>query len=349
MYSLTLVVALVVVAGLVFRTFIILPLQPFNGPLRDFDGHLRETSLRLETHIRNVASRPHNLDHYPALEDAARYIETTLVSFGAQPVSDPFDVNGRSVRNIEVIFKPRQQQSQQPQPQQHQGTAPLNASQSSTGTLVIGAHYDSAGDSPGSNDNGTGVAALLELARDLSQNSSELTTTVRLVFFVNEEHPYGKTDDMGSLRHARKMRDTGEPIMGMIALETLGYFSETPGSQRLPPPFNWIYPDRGNFVAFIGLPGARTFLAKALREFRTLQAFASTGTIAPGWIKGADLSDHWAYHREGFPALMITDTAPYRNPFYHQVWDLPDTVDYQSLARITDALCTMTRRLAGGV
>ena len=172
-----------------------------------------------------------------------------------------------------------------------------------------------------------------------------LSRRLRLVFFVNEEQPYGKTDDMGSLRHARLLTDKNERVDGMIALETLGYFSEKPGSQRLPFPFNLVYPDTGNFAAFIGLPGARRFLAQALRQFRATDAFPSTGTIVPAFVEGADHSDHWAYHKLGYPALMVTDTAPYRNPFYHQKYDLPDCVDYVSLARITNGLEGMIRRL----
>ncbi|MGE0856994.1 MAG: M28 family peptidase, partial [Hyphomicrobiaceae bacterium] len=169
---------------------------------------------------------------------------------------------------------------------------------------------------------------------------------VRLVFFVNEERPYGKTDDMGSLRHARALQQCGEHVAGMIALETLGYFSDAPGSQRFPFPFTWVYPDVGNFVAFVGLPRARRLVHRSLAAFRATQAFASIGGIAPGFVHGIDLSDHWAYDQCGFPALMVTDTAPFRNPNYHQRHDLPETVDYDSLARITVGLARMIETIA---
>ena len=286
----------------------------------------RATALSLERHVRAVASEPHNLDHPQALEASARYIENTLFDFGLKPERQVFAVNGVEVRNIEINWG-------------------LTSQNSGAATLVIGAHYDSADDSPGANDNGTGVAALLEIARTLATAPPKCARPLRLVFFVNEEAPYGKTADMGALHHAEKLKARGERVLGMIALETLGYFSNTPGSQKLPFPFNWIYPTRGNFVAFVGLPGSRAILQRAVKVFRNVCAFPSTGTIAPGAIEGADLSDHWAYHHVGFPALMITDTAPYRNPFYHQRHDTPDTVDYASLARITKGVERMVREL----
>ena len=286
----------------------------------------RATALSLERHVRAVASEPHNLDHPQALEASARYIENTLFDFGLKPERQVFAVNGVEVRNIEVNWG-------------------LTSQNLDAATLVIGAHYDSADDSPGANDNGTGVAALLEIARTLATAPPKCARPLRLVFFVNEEAPYGKTADMGALHHAEKLKARGERVLGMIALETLGYFSNTPGSQKLPFPFNWIYPTRGNFVAFVGLPGSRAILQRAVKVFRNVCAFPSTGTIAPGAIEGADLSDHWAYHHVGFPALMITDTAPYRNPFYHQRHDTPDTVDYASLARITTGVERMVREL----
>ena len=318
--------AIACVVVVIARRQLVLPLisgDHVQPPLTDEE---RATALDLERHIRAVASVPHNLDHPAALEASARYVEDCLTRLGLKPDLQIFHVNGVPVRNIEVVW----------------GMPPRTGE---AGTLVIGAHYDSADDSPGANDNGTGVAALLEVARGLAKAPPTCTRPLRLVFFVNEEQPYGKTPDMGALRHAERLKADGERVAGMIALETLGYFSDAPGSQKLPFPFNLIYPSRGNFVAFIGLPGSRTILQRAVRVFRSVSAFPSTGTVVPGAIEGADLSDHWAYHHVGYPALMITDTAPYRNPFYHQSHDTPDTVDYESLARITKGVEAMVRKL----
>ena len=282
--------------------------------------------LSLESHIKAIASKPHNLGRPAELEAAARYIEGQLTSFSLTCVPQIFEVQGQPVRNIEVVFE-------------------ANQPGEDAATLVVGAHYDSAEGTPGANDNGTGVAALLEIARALSNSPLRPGRRLRLVFFVNEELPYGKTEDMGALRHARHLKAQRENVLGMIALETIGYFSNAHGSQRLPFPFNKIYPDTGHFIAFVGLPGSRRFLGRVVAEFRGVSTFPSAGAMVPGFVEGADLSDHWAYHHVGIPALMATDTAPFRNPFYHQPYDLPDTVNYGALAQITRGLEAMIRKL----
>ncbi|MDX2288494.1 MAG: M28 family peptidase [Hyphomicrobiaceae bacterium] len=282
---------------------------------------------RLDAHLKAIASRPHNLFYPDALEASALQIEARLGALGLVPARQVFKVDGHDVRNIEVTFEP---QSPDEGPQ--------------LGTIVIGAHYDSPDDSPGANDNGTGVAALIELARLMTEMPPP-RHRIRLVFFVNEEAPWCKTPDMGSWQHALRLRRDGERVVGMIALETLGYFSSRPGTQAFPTPFNWVYSDRGDFVAFVGLPRSRSFLRTALAAFRETGAFPSIGGVAPGFIPGIDLSDHWAYDQHGFPALMITDTAPFRNPYYHQTNDTPDTVDTASLARIVVGLAGMVRKI----
>lgn len=320
-----LLLTLMILAGAAIRFCVVFPRQPSSAAPQALDDSLRASALDLETHVRAVASVPHNIAHPDALEASAAYIEQTLRRFGHTPVPQLFRVGKRQVRNIEVIIEAQ---------------APARATQ----TLIIGAHYDSADDFPGANDNGTGVAALLELARIF--HGATATCRLRLVFFVNEEHPYGKTPDMGSYRHAKAMRDRGENIVGMLALETLGHFSHKPGSQRFPFPFGLLYPDQGNFIAFVGMLRARALVNRFVHTFRAGSTFPAIGSVAPSFIEGADLSDHWAYDHFGYPACMVTDTAPFRNPFYHSERDTPDTVDYANLARITAALATMISTLA---
>lgn len=300
------------------------PLQPQRGPLPPLTAEQGASARRLERHVRAIAATPRNLHHYVALERAAQYVEDELQRQGHVVQLQHFEADGLPVRNIEVVVDGRHPD------------AP---------TLIVGAHYDSAEDSPGANDNGSGVAALLELARGLRAGAPP-NHRMRLVFFVNEEQPYSRTEHMGSLRHARRLAQSGERITGMIALETLGYFSDAPGSQRFPFPFGLIYPDVGNFVAFVGLPRARPLVWRLLKGFRTATRFPSIGGVAPAFVPGVALSDHWAYNEVAIPALMLTDTAPFRNPHYHMRDDLPETVDYDSLARITHGLETTLRTLA---
>lgn len=325
----TAAVALGAIAAL--RYALVFPLIDRPAPKPETaSGAGQERADRLHEHLCAIASVPHNTRHLAALEHAADHIVETLQNLGYPVTFQEFTVSGDiTVRNIATRIEPLRID----EPDLIQ-------------TLVIGAHYDTAEDSPGANDNGTGVAALLELARELRGYRPD-RHRLRLVFFVNEEAPYCKTSDMGSWRFAEMLKCRKEEhVAGMIALETLGYFSTEPGSQLMPFPFNHVYDDRGDYVAFVGLPRARRFTHEATRAFRQTKAFPSIGGIAPGFIDGIDLSDHWAFDQFAIPALMVTDTAPFRNPYYHRLDDTPDKVDCTSLARIVDGLSGMIRHLA---
>ena len=295
------------------------------GPLPPVTGDEHDLALRLKKHVVATASVPHNVKHYAALERAAQYIEGTLEGLGYAINRQIFTVAGRPVRNIEV-----QREAQSPEPP----------------SLVVGAHYDSFENATGANDNGSGVAAVLELARLLKQWRPE-RTRLRLVLFVNEEPPYYRTPDMGSWRYAKLLSERGEKVHGMISLETLGAFSETPGSQRYPVPFGLIFPSTADFIAFVGLPGSRSFLHEVMASFRRHTAFPSIGGVAPdALVPGIGWSDHWAFRSFGFPAIMVTDTALFRYPHYHLPSDTPDKVDYERLARITKGLERLVREVA---
>jgi Peptidase family M28 len=313
----------------VFRYMTAVPGRPHSGPLPPLTSEEALVARRLAAHIAAIASRPHNVRHYDELEQAARYIERDLAALGYAPVPQVYNVDRRDVRNIEAIIEPAE---------------PTRA----RGTIVLGAHYDSVGDAPGANDNGSGTAAILELARLLADLRGRSDVRIRLVLFVNEEPPYSHTPDMGSYRYARLLAEQEERIIGMISLETLGCFFEAPGSQRYPAPFGLIYPSEGNFIAFVGLMGARSraFLHAVIASFRRHTAFPTIGGVAPGFIPGIDWSDHWSFEQFRYPALMITDTALYRYPHYHRPTDTPDKVDVEKLARITRGLERVGRDIA---
>ena len=158
------------------------------------------------------------------------------------------------------------------------------------------------------------------------------------MLFVNEEPPHFKTELMGSLVYAKGLKQTGEPVFGMFSLETLGFYSDAPHSQRYPPPLGLLYPTTGNFVAFVGLTSSRAFVRQTVASFRAFVPFPSEGGTAPGIIPGIDWSDHWAFEQVGVPALMITDTALFRYPHYHTAADSPDKVDYERLTRVVFGL-----------
>jgi hypothetical protein len=301
------------------------PGRPHAGPLPPATEDETELALRLRRHVAAVASVPHNVKHYAALERAAQYVEGMLEGLGYVVNRQTFTVAGRPVRNIEV----------------ERGVRSAEAP-----SIVVGAHYDSFENAPGANDNGSGVAAVLELARLLSHWQPQ-RTRLRLVLFVNEEPPYYRTPDMGSWRYAKLVSERGEAVRGMISVETVGAFSDTPGSQRYPAPFGLIFPSTADFIAFVGLPGSRSFLHEVMASFRQHTAFPSIGGVAPdALVPGIGWSDHWAFRSFGFPAIMVTDTALFRYAHYHLPSDTPDKVDYERLARITKGLERVVREIA---
>ena len=280
--------------------------------------------------MRAIASRPHNLGHPEELERAAAHIEAALEGMGHAVRRQPFSAAGREVRNLEAVVEPA-------------ASAAAGAK-----TLVVGAHYDSYGHAPGANDNGTGVAAVLELARLLADLRGNGSLRIRFALFVNEEPPFFKTELMGSLVYARRLKASGEPVLGMLSLETLGFYSDAEDSQRYPWPLGLLYPRRGDFVAFVGLVSSRAFVRRTVAAFRALAPFPSQGGTAPGFIPGIDWSDHWSFERVGIPALMVTDTALFRYPHYHSPADTPDKVDYERLARVVSGLERVVRAWARG-
>ena len=292
------------------------PGRSHEGPLPPLEPAQAELAVRLEKHVRSIASRPHNVGYPAELEKAALHIEQSLAAMGHEVRRQPFDMDGL-VRNIEVVIEPAGADAR---------------------TLVVGAHYDSAYDAPGANDNGTGTAAVIELARLLADLRGRSGLRIRLVLFVNEEPPFFKTERMGSLVYAERLKQSGEPVLGMMSLETLGYYSDEPNSQKYPPPLGLLYPNKGNFIAFVGLTSSRPWVREAVGAFRSSAQFPSVGGTAPGAIPGIDWSDHWSFEQMGMPALMITDTAPFRYPHYHTREDTPEKVDYERLARVVTGL-----------
>lgn len=301
------------------------PGRSHEGPLPPLTQTEKALAARLEAHVRAVATEPHNLKHPEALERSARTLEAALTDAGYRPQSQVFTAAGQQVRNIEAVLDPR-----------HPGAK----------TLVVGAHYDSWLDAPGANDNGSGTAAAIELARLLADLSGKTRLRIRFVLFVNEEPPFFKTVEMGSLVYAKRLKASGEPVLGMISLETMGFYSDAENSQNYPSPLDTLYPTKGDFIAFVALTSSRSFLRRAVGDFREVAVFPSVGGTAPGFVQGIDWSDHWAFEQMGMPALMITDTAIFRYPHYHSKADTPDKIDYARLARVVSGLERMIRRWA---
>jgi len=213
--------------------------------------------------------------------------------------------------------------------------------------VLVGAHYDSVEGSPGANDNGSGVAVLLELSRRFA--SVDCSRTVRFVAFTNEEPPFFLSKRQGSMIYASAARRRDDDIRLMISLETLGYYRNEPHSQRYPPLFGLCYPDRANFIGFVSNFRSRGLMRRLAAAFRASSDFPLQHTATFAFIPGVAWSDHFAFWLRRYRALMVTDTAFYRYPWYHTAEDTPEKLDYASLARVTEGLFGAIGRLANGL
>lgn len=202
--------------------------------------------------------------------------------------------------------------------------------------IVIGAHYDTCMGTPGADDNASGVAGVLALAESFVKQPQP--RTLRFVLFVNEEPPMFQTRDMGSWVYAKACRARNDRIIAMWSLESIGYYSDGSGSQKYPAPIGLLYPSRGDYIAFVGNFSSRRLVRESVEFFRRLVSFPCEGGAPPAAFPGVGWSDHWAFWQEGYPALMVTCTAPFRNPHYHQPTDTPDTLDYERTARVIAGL-----------
>jgi Zn-dependent M28 family amino/carboxypeptidase len=257
-----------------------------------------------------------NIWRYDALRRAAEYIGERFRSSDYTPRVQAYDVHRVRVENIEAI---------------------VPGSRDGGEAIVVGAHYDTVMGCPGANDNATGVAAILELARRLA--GSKHRRTIKFVAFVNEEPPFFQTSGMGSLVYAEEAKARGDRIAAMLSLETMGFYAEQPGTQRYPvAPLAWLYPNVGNFIAFVSNLQSARLLRKAHRAFKARTSFPVQMAFAPAAIPGIGWSDHWSFWQNGFRAMMVTDTAPYRYPWYHTAEDTPDKVSLTHLADVVDGL-----------
>lgn len=211
--------------------------------------------------------------------------------------------------------------------------------------IVIGAHYDTVWPTPGADDNASGVAVLLEIARQFA--GRRFDRTVRLVAFPNEESPHYGTSRMGSKVYARRASERGDNIIGMFSLEMLGYYDTAPGSQDFPRVIEPFYPDRGDFVAFVANLASVGLLRNTVGRFREHASIPSYGLAAPVMlVPDIRRSDHAMFWPHGYPAIMITDTAGFRNPHYHRHTDVPDTLDYDRMVLVVEGLSRTFAQLA---
>ena len=291
------------------------------APLSSAEVELRaELVADVQTLAGEIGER--NMARYPQLNAAADFIENSFSRGRLQPRRDTYELHGRACHNIEAEIR---------------GARPE--------ILLIGAHYDSVFGSPGANDNGSGVAAMLALARRFAKKPAQ--HTLRFVAFVNEEPPYFQTSEMGSFVYASRCKARHDQISAMISLETIGYFSDAPRSQTYPAVgLGAFYPTIGNFIGFVGNVHSRALLRRVIALFRKHAGIPSEGAALPSFIPGVAWSDQWAFWQHGYSGIMITDTAPFRYPHYHSASDTPDKLDYDRFTLVASGMEKVVEELA---
>jgi len=278
---------------------------------------------RLESHVRALCEQfaPRDYTHPDNLDRAAAYIRGELERAGGSLAEQPYEARGIEYRNVIASFGPDTPER-----------------------IVVGAHYDVAGPLPGADDNASGVAGLIELGRMLGRDAPAMR--VELVAYPLEEMPFSFTPYMGSAVHARSLEQRGIRVRAMFSLEMIGYFSDRPNSQEFPlRVLRAVYPSRGNFIAIVGKPGQTSIVRRVKQAMRAASPLPVHSINAPRSIPGIDFSDHMNYWDAGYQALMITDTAFYRNPHYHTANDLPETLDYTRMAMVIQGVHAAVRTL----
>ena len=300
-----------------------MPGRSHEGSAAALTERERHAARRLEQDVTHLATTigPRNDEHPESYKAAAAYLVQQLEEAGHAPKSYPVETPTGTWPNLEVT---------------------IEGSERPEAIVLFAAHYDSCHETPGADDNASGVATLLEMARQLA--GSGAPHTIRLVFVANEEPPHFQRATMGSLVYAQMARARHDDIRVMYSLEMLGYFDDTPGSQHYPPLLASFYPDTGNFVAFATTLANRDVTATSVEIFRDHATLPSEGFTGPASTPGIDYSDHWSFWQAGYRAILVTDTSFFRTPHYHKPTDTPETLDYERMARTTSALVELARR-----
>lgn len=313
-------------APLLGCTILTQPVRPSSrvGPI------VRADTARLEATVRRIA-RPRDFKDAAALAAVVEHLEEELTALGYEPIEQSYEVHivcstpecreRMGGERFDSIFKNVRVLIGDP-------TRPR---------VVVGAHYDSRGPLPAADDNASGVAVVLELARLLKAHPSP--GTVELAFWPLEEPPFFRSGFMGSRVHADELRSQGAPVTAALSIETVGYYSDEPGSQHYSVPLvGKLYPHTGNFLALVANLDNTSLVRRVKSAMLGARRIPVHSFNAPARLPGIDWSDHLNFWKNGYPALMVTDTAPNRNPNYHEPTDTPDTLSYPRMARVTEVL-----------
>ncbi len=279
----------------------------------------------LEQHVYMLAGEigERNVKRPGGLLDAAHYISRQWQAMGYRVEVQGYRAAGVACANLEAV---------------------LEGSDPGRGAIVVAAHYDTIAGSPGADDNASGVAVLLELARALRHTAP--AASLRFVALVNEEPPFYGTEQMGSWVYAHRLHRRGEAVELALNLDTLGYYTDDEGSQLYPPLFGLGGPERGDFVAFVTNLRSRWRARRMGRLFAAGPHLPCQRITVPGIIPGIDWNARAPFALHGFHTVTVTDTGPYRYPFYHSAKDRPEKLDYRRMTILARGLAKVVVELA---
>lgn len=289
------------------------------------EGNQQANKEILRQHVEKLAASdpPRNFAYPESLKKTAEYIVQKFEESGLKAEMPSFKIRKNTYYNVVTELGPKEGEA-----------------------IVIGAHYDVCDDLPGADDNASGTAGLLELARMLAPIQDKLTRPVILVAYTLEEPPNFRAPTMGSVFHAKSMKEAGRTIKLMLSIEMIGYFKDEPDSQKYPlPAFKLLYPTVGNFISIIGRPNEFWIMRQAKAIFMSATDIPTYTANVPAAVPGVDYSDHLSYWNLGYPAVMVTDTAFMRNENYHKATDLPDTLDYERMAEVVNGIFAIATKL----
>lgn len=283
----------------------------------------KDTLEKYVAHISNIKPG-RDFNSIDALNKTAQYVKNTFSPYCDEVQIQPFKVKDNEYKNIICSFNTEGQER-----------------------VIVGAHYDTFLDYPGADDNASGIAGILELARLIKENKVALNKRIDIVAYTLEEPPFLWTEDMGSFHHASSLRQDNINVTDVIILDMLGYYSDEKGSQKQPTfLFNPFYPSTGNYITVSGKFGSAGYTSKIkryMKEALSMDVYSMSGF---SFIPGGDISDHSSYWKNNYPAILITDMAMYRNPNYHKQTDTAETLDYKRMSDVVNGVYWTTLQVA---
>ncbi|PHR47038.1 MAG: peptidase M28 [Fluviicola sp.] len=273
-------------------------------------------TLSIKDHLNKIINteKPRNHRNIESLNYVADYIFNEFNRYADTVYYQPYMVGNKEYKNVICVFGKK------------------NAK-----TVVVGAHYDVCGDQDGADDNASGVVGLLELAKLLK--GEKLKHRIEIVAYTLEEPPYFRTENMGSYIHAKSLYENGADVYGMFCLEMIGYYDDSKKSQDYPLGIlSLFYGNRGNYITLVNKFSKGKFSRKFNKRFKRQKLIRTKKFTAPAKLPGIDFSDHLNYWAFDFSALMITDTAFYRNKNYHQTTDTIETLDLLRMSKVIDSV-----------